>query len=424
MCIRDRIQVALLDSFNASAAGLYALSENYLYTQEAFAVYLEHLQPGGILGITRWTKIPPRDSLKIFATAIAALRQAGVARPGRNLLMIRSWNTSTLLVKNEAFSNEEIEGLKTFCRERWFDLVYYPGIAPGEANRYNQLQEPWYFKGAQALLGAGRDRFLDEYKFDIHPTTDDKPYFSRFLKLQTLPELLALKERGGLPLLEWGYLVLIATLLLAVTASVLLVLLPLWLRRNSAPGERGLQWRFLVYFAAVGTAFMFIEIAFIQKFILFLHHPLYAVSVVLCFFLVFAGLGSWVSARWWAHVSRPLISTGIGVIAVLYTLALPGLFEHLALVSTLARILVSALLIAPLAFLMGMPFPLGLDVVAQRLPSWIPWAWGINGSASVVGTILAMLLAIHVGFVMVVYLAVALYLSAALVLKSASGLEA
>jgi hypothetical protein len=411
--------VALLDSFNASSAGLYALSENYLYTQEAFAVYLEHLRPGGILGITRWTKVPPRDSLKIFATAIAASRQAGVTKPENNLLMIRSWNTSTLLVKNEAFNNEEIKRLKTFCRERWFDLVHYPGIAPGEANRYNQLQEPWYFEGAQALLGPGRDRFLDGYKFDIHPTTDDKPYFSRFLKLQTLPELLALKERGGLPLLEWGYLVLMATLVLAISASVLLVLLPLWLKRRSEPGERGLQWRFLVYFAAVGTAFMFVEIAFIQKLILFLHHPLYAVSVVLCFFLVFAGLGSLVSTRWRAQVPLLLISTGIGVIAVLYTLALSSLFEHLALVSTPVKILVSALLIAPLAFLMGMPFPLGLDVVVQRLPSWIPWAWGVNGSASVVGTILAMLLAIHVGFVLVVYLAVALYLLGALVLKSA-----
>jgi len=285
----DLIQVALLDSFNASSAGLYALSENYLYTREAFAIYLQHLKPGGMLGITRWAKVPPRDSLKIFATAIGALQQAGVVDPGHNMLMIRSWNTSTLLVKNERLSNDDIEHLRSFCQERWFDLVHYPGIGTTEANRYNQLPEPWYFEGARALLGPGHKAFVDGYKFNIAPATDDRPHFSRFLKLQTLPELLALKERGGLPLLEWGYLVLIATLVLAVLASILLVLLPLWLRRSGEPGAQGLQWRFLVYFAAVGTAFMFVEIAFIQKFILFLHHPLYAVSVVLSTFLVFAG---------------------------------------------------------------------------------------------------------------------------------------
>jgi predicted membrane-bound spermidine synthase len=407
------VQVALLDSFNASSAGLYALSENYLYTREALSLYLGRLETGGILAVTRWTRVPPRDGLKIFATAVAALRHAGVAEPGRNLLMIRSWNTSTLLASNEPFSADAVERVKTFCRERWFDLVHYPGIDSTEANLYNQLPEPWYFAGARALLGPGGAAFMDDYKFDIAPATDDRPYFSRFLKLHTLPELLALKERGGLPLLEWGYLVLIVSLALAVMASFLLVLLPLWLRRGDGPRGRRVQWRLLFYFAAVGTAFMLVEIAFIQKFILFLHHPLYAVSVVLCAFLVFAGLGSLASSRWRDRRSSLPVAAGIAVLAVLYTLLLPSLFDHLAATPVAAKIAVSASLIAPLAFLMGMPFPLGLDAVAKRAPAWIPWAWGVNGCASVVGAILAMLLAIHLGFVVVVYAASVLYLLAA-----------
>jgi len=416
----DLIQVALMDSFSASSAGLYALSENYLYTVEAFTQYLQHLEPNGILSITRWIKMPPRDGLKIFATVVEVLEQAGVTDPGQHLAMIRSWNTSTLLVKNEAFTSGDIDSLKVFCRERWFDMIYYPGITKAEANHFNQMPEPWFFEGANRLLGSARAEFMDAYKFNIHPATDDRPYFSHFLKWRTLPELLALKGRGSMPMLEWGYLILIATLVLALLASFLLVLLPLWLQRRKDDQASGLRWRFLVYFPAVGVAFMFIEIAFIQKFILFLHHPLYAVSVVLCTFLVFAGLGSLMSVRWHKHVSLLKSTAGIAVLSVFYVLLLPGVFDWLVQLPGAFKIPVSAMLIAPLAFLMGMPFPLGMRVVSDRLPSWIPWAWGVNGCASVVSAILATLLAIHLGFVFVVLMAVALYLLAALVLRHES----
>ena len=418
----DLIQVALMDSFSASSAGLYALSENYLYTVEAFTQYLQHLEPGGILSITRWIKMPPRDGLKIFATVIKVLEQAGVTDPGRHLAMIRSWNTSTLLVKNEAFTGSDIDSLKTFSRERWFDMIYYPGITRTEVNHYNQMQEPWFFEGTSRLLGPARAEFMDAYKFNIHPATDDRPYFSHFLKWRTLPELLVLRGRGSMPMLEWGYLILIATLVLALLASFLLVLLPLWLQRHKDTRASGLRWRFLVYFPAIGVAFMFIEIAFIQKFILFLHHPLYAVSVVLCSFLVFAGLGSLMSARWRKRVSLFSIAVGIGMFSVLYVLLLPGLFDWLIQLPGLIKIPISALLIAPLAFLMGMPYPLGMSLVSEKLPSWIPWAWAVNGCASVVSAILATLLAIHLGFVFVVLVAVTLYLLAAMVLRQEPGL--
>jgi len=216
-----------------------------------------------------------------------------------------------------------------------------------------------------------------------------------------------------LPLLEWGYLILVATLLLALLVSFLLVLLPLWLRRRTESPARGLRWRIVVYFGAVGTAFMFIEIAFIQKFILFLHHPLYAVSVVLSSFLVFAGLGSAMSVRWRNHLSGFRIFAGIALFSLIYVFLLPGLFDRLIALPGGLKILVSASLIAPLALLMGMPFPRGLSVVSNTLPSWIPWAWGINGCASVMSAILATLLAIHLGFVAVVIIAVLLYLLAA-----------
>jgi len=413
----DLIQVALIDSFGASSAGLYALSENYLYTLEAFAQYLGHLEPGGILSITRWIKIPPRDSLKVFATVVEALEKEGVTDPGQRLVMIRSWNTSTLLAKNGGFTAGDVAELKAFSRQRSFDLVHYPGMPREEANRYNQLQEPWFFEGVSRLLGPARSEFMDDYKFNIRPASDDRPYFSHFLKWETLPELLALRGRGGMPLLEWGYLVLVVTLALALLVGFLVVILPLWFRRHADEVPRGIRWRLLAYFPAVGVAFMFIEIAFIQKFILFLHDPLYAVSVVLCAFLVFAGLGSLNSARWRKRISLPVIAIGIGSLSLLYILLLPPLFDLLVQRPIGLKIAVTVLLIAPLAFLMGMPFPVGLGVVSDRLPTWIPWAWAINGFASVVSAILATLLAIHLGFVFVVIAAVATYLLASIALR-------
>jgi len=331
--------------------------------------------------------------------------------------MIRSWNTSTLLAKNGDFTAGDVANLKAFSRQRSFDLVYYPGMPREEANRYNQLREPWFFEGVNRLLGPEPSEFMDDYKFDIRPARDNRPYFSHFLKWTTLPELLALRGRGGMPLLEMGYLVLVVTLALALLAGFLLVILPLWFQRREDNGPRGVRRCLLVYFPAVGVAFMFIEIAFIQKFILFLHHPLYAVSVVLCAFLVFAGLGSLNSARWRKRVSLPGIALGIGFLSLLYILLLPVLFDWLVQMPIGLKIPVTVLLIAPLAFLMGMPFPIGLGVVAKRLPAWIPWAWGINGFASVVSAILATLLAIHLGFVFVVIAAVAAYLFASLALR-------
>jgi len=409
----DLVQLALLDSFSASSAGLYALSENYLYTVEALGEMLDTLRPGGILAITRWIKLPPRDGLKIFATAAAALERAGVTEPGLQMVMIRGWNTSTLLLSNIKFSAHQIERLRKFSSQRWFDLIHYPGIEAGEANRYNQLQQAWFFIATHELLGAKREQFFEHYKFNIRPATDNQPYFFHFLKWRTLPEILKLKGQGGLPLLEQGYLILIVTLAQAALASMVLILLPLWLGKNKAGARSGSRRRIVMYFFTIGVAFMLIEIAFIQKFILFLSHPLYAVAVVLGAFLVFAGLGSAMSGRLRgrAPVSRPV--AGIVVISVVYLFLLPPLFNWLMPLHDVSKILISTVLIAPLAFLMGIPFPLGLSRVARHSAALIPWAWGINGCASVLSAIFATILAIHAGFIAVVLLAVVLYMLAA-----------
>ena len=413
----DLIQVALLDAFSAAAAGLHGLAESYLYTVEALRAYLGHLRPGGLLAITRWVTLPPRDALKLFATAVTALETQGVTDPGARLVMIRGWKTVTLLVKNGPFTLAEIAAVQTFCAARAFDPVWYPGMTPDVANRYNVLDQPYFYEGAAALLSGRRADFVNRYKFAIAPATDDRPYFFHFFRWETLPEILALKNRGGLSLLEWGYPVVIATLAQAVAFGFALAILPLWLFLRREPGAGRGAGRVALYFTALGLAFMFLEIAFIQKFILFLSHPVYAVAVVLTAFLLFAGLGSRVAERFQAAGRSRRGVRGatlqIAVLALLYVLVLPLAFQHLIGLADGVKIGLSVLLIAPLAFAMGMPFPLGLAGIAARTPTLTPWAWALNGFASVVAAVLATVLAIHWGFTTVVIVAVVLYLTAA-----------
>lgn len=421
----DLINVALLDSFSATSAGLHALAENYLYTVEALQDALRHLQPGGLLAITRWVTLPPRGALKLFAAAVIALERSGVADPALQLALVRGWQTSTLLVRNGTFGAADIEAIKAFCAERSFDVAFYPGMPPQEANRLNVVAPPTLYDGALALLGAGRDEFQSSYKFQIEPATDDKPHFFHFFKWRALSELLALKDQGGLPLIEWGYPVLVATLAQAVVASVLLIALPAaWgLRRAARAGERApagvVRRRVLVYFVAIGFGFMFIEIAFIQKFVLFLSHPLYAVAVVLCAFLVFAGVGSRLSRRLPKRAGpvlrQPLsaVVLAIGLLALLCLAVQPWLVQHAIALPDAARIPIAIALIAPLALFMGMPFPLGLAETEAADARLVPWAWAVNGCASVIGAVLATLLAIHVGFTFVIAIALALYAVAA-----------
>jgi len=414
----DLINISLLDAFGASAAGLYSMAENYLYTEQAIQQYLQHVNINGYLSITRWIKIPPRDEPKLLATVIHALKQVNTGQPGQQIIMIRSWQTSTLMVKNGVITVEEINRLKQFCNERSFDLVYYPGISAQEVNRFNIQQQPYLYQAAIALLSDKSQAFIDDYKFNIEPATDDRPYFFHFFKWQSLAEILSIKDSGGIFLLESGYLLLIAALLQAILASLLLIALPLWLWKSKLgiKSGSGFHLRILVYFFCLGLAFLFIEIAFIQKFILILHHPLYAITVVLSTFLLSAGAGSQFSKKLSQSPVKSLIMLPIAVISVVsigYSLGFESIAAYLLETGNFSRYMFSILLITPLGFCMGMPFPMALSSISQTTPAMIPWAWGINGCASVISAILATLIATQFGFTVLIFLAVALYCVAA-----------
>jgi spermidine synthase len=419
----DLIQLALLDSFTAAAAGVQALGESPLYTVEALQAYYGHLAPGGLLAITRWLLAPPRDAIKLFATAAVALEQRGVSSPGAQLAMIHSWNTATLLMKNGPFNAADIAAIRAFAEARSFDVAWYPGMSEAEANQFNQVTEPYLYRAAVALLGPARERFLNDYKFYITPATDDRPYFFRSFKWALLPELLAQRAQGGLTQVDAGYLVVLATFLQSVIASLVLILLPLAAlrvrHRHHKPGAMT-RWQVVLYFLALGFGFIFIEISFIQRFTLFLGHPLAAIAVVLAAFLVFAGLGSGMVASLAERRQAAIVIAVAGIIAFagIYLMVLPVLLPSLVSLPAPIKTIIALVLIAPLGFAMGLPFPLGLERVSAEAPDLVPWAWGINGCASVVGAVLASILAMHIGFTLVVCIALGLYALAGAILTT------
>jgi len=411
----DLIQMTLLDSFAASASGVYALSESYLYTIEALEEYIEHLTQEGILSITRWLKMPPRDGIKLFATAVEALENLGIRDVSSHLIFIRSWATSTLLIKRSSFTPSQINIAKKFTRERLFDLIWSPSVKPEETNRYNVLPRPFYYEAAREILFGDRNDFYHRYLFFVRPAVDNSPYFFHFFKWKSLPHLLNTMGREWLPFIEWGYIVLIFTLIQAIAVSIFLIIFPLlFLRKNKS--FSGHRFQVFLYFLFLGVGYMFIEISFIQKFTLFLSYPVYAVAVVMAAFLFFSGCGSYLSQKIWiSRLSNVAIASGaiIGV-SLVYLVYLDNLFIFFIQFSDGVKILLSLLFIAPLAFFMGVPFPCGLQKVSLKASPLVPWAWGINGCASVISPVLSTVLAISLGFNLVIVIALTLYALAAI----------
>ena len=409
----DLIHLSLIDAFTSSSAGVYALSENYIYTREAFQLYLQRLTPRGVLSITRWIKTPARDGIKLFATAIEALEAEGVADPAAQLLWIRSWNTATVLAAQRPWSARQLEAAGRFCAQRGLDLCYAPGLLPGQANRHTILPEPVYYNAAQALLGDQRESYYRHYLFHIRPATDNSPYFFRFFKWSALRRLLAGMGTEWIPFVEWGYLALLATLLQGTLAALICILAPLLAFRRSGltalPTFTG-----IAYFGSVGLGYMFVEIACIQKITLFLASPIYAAAVVLLSFLTCSGLG----AIWGGHRAAVTPRTQrLSMVGLLIALGLTALLLQVAspLLMTLPaawRLVAALLLPVPLAFLMGIPFPAGLETIGRRQPPLIPWAWGVNGVFSVVAAPIAMLIAMHAGLLALFGAAALLYLVA------------
>jgi len=404
----DIIDLTMLDSAAASSTGIYALSENYLFTKEAFIDYFTHLSEEGMFTVTRWLLPPPREDIRTVSLAIAALESLGIDDPENYLAVIRTWGTFTLLVKKNGLDATDNAAIREFCRTRGFDIVFLPGVQRQEANRYNKFPEPIYYWMVQEMLFADdRERFYEQYLFDITPVSDDRPFFFHFFKWDRLIETYEQMNRRWQALIEGGYLVPLV-FVQALGLSLIFILLPVRkFRQQRLVGQR----RIITYFFCLGLGYMFVELTLIQRFILFLGHPSYAVSMVLFSLLLSSGGGSYFSGRFnfiKGKEIRPLL-LGIGLLSALYVFLGPVLLALIGLPLPI-KALSTIVLIAPLGFVLGMPFPLGIRLLNQSQQDLIPWAWAANGCASVLGSILPVIIALSLGFSSVFVLVSLIYL--------------
>lgn len=397
----DVVQMTLVDTWASTAAGAFALSENNLYTVEAFREYFEHLKPDGMIAITRWEFRQPREALRVVAVAMEALHRSGVMHPERNFIVASQGPLNedgipvVVLAKKTAFSVEEEAAVQQhFAR--------YPQISP--ILLPSQLQagsNPGSNPFAGLIASNDPYGFARGYAYNVAPVTDNAPFFFFTLKARQI-----LGERGVQQAMDWkvnlGVLVLIAVLAISALAVLIFLILPLAVkagRQSPLP---------LLYFVSIGLGYILVEIAFIQRFVLFLGHPTYALTVVIFLLMLSSGMGSLLSRRWLGSPGRVWIPIVLVILALAASvILLPHLLESWVRLAFGFRLVISGLLLAPLGLAMGMPFPAGLRALNSKFvgglagvaagENSVEWAWAMNAGASVLGSVLAIMIAIQFG---------------------------
>lgn len=425
----DIVQLSGVDTFSTSEAGAFSLSENYLYTVEGFETFLEHLNDDGIVTLTRWfypkpilteddrdwnDDVPnpcePRYSLRLLSLAREALeRHLDGERDAReSIFFLHSENFTVILAKPDGFTSAELETLHQHCDDMGFGILYSPReptptfeYSKGDA-RLHFLQNP--LQEFMDLDAEAADEFLAVREFDVSPPVDDKPFFfehSRFKDIWKKDQFV--NVLGGFT--AHGTLtILLAEVLLLGFVFVIWPLLRLRRQKSNANGRTKLG--ILIYFTALGFGFIVVEIVLSQKFVLFLGHPVYALAVILFSMLLFSGIGSMLSYKFPMPWSATLIAGGLSLVPVF---VFQDVFEMFLGHDLWVRVAISVALLAPLGLVMGMPFPLGLRVLNRVDPGLIPWAWAINGYTSVLGSVMAVVLAIEIGFMMTIFIAAGVY---------------
>ena len=410
----DVVQMTLVDTWASTAAGAFALSENSLYTSDAFREYFQHLKADGIVAITRWEFRQPREAVRVVSVAMEALHRLGVKDTSRNFIVVSEGQLNkdgipvVVLAKKSAFSaNEEAAVIEHLEHYEKLQPLYLPS-APGD--------NPF------SLLIAGNDpwAFADSYPYNVAPVNDNAPFF--FFTLKTRQ---AFGDEGLRQGIDWkvnlGVLVLGMVLVISLIAVLVFLIVPMLFGGNRSLGSR--RWISLLYFVSIGLGYILVEIAFIQRFVLFLGHPTYALTVVIFLLLLSSGAGSVFSRRWLQQTSRvrlPLLLLVGAIIA--YVMVLPALLGALVGLAFWVKVLVSALLLVPLGVVMGMPFPTGLRALAGPTAELsggastnaVEWAWAMNAASSVLGSVLAMVIAIHWGLNTTLATGAAAYLAAML----------
>jgi len=412
----DLIQLSAVDTEAAALArGAFMLAENYLFTIEAFDDYFDHLQDDGMVCLSRRSLEPPREIMRLAAVACEAMKRRGVKDPWRHIIVAgnpppqdQGW--PVLLCKKIPFTQEEVQSFRSLTERLNMPLHYSPDFTDKDAT-YPDGAVNHYANFFSHVKAGTVDQFHREYPYDVTPITDDNPYFYKSFKLGRSSAVSVTPNEMDGPERNIGLLSILLLAGLAVGWQVILVFVPLGVMHRTGLRVPG-AWRAVCYFMCIGFGFMMLEISFMQKLVLFLGSPIYSVSVTLSAFLIFAGLGSYTLSRGWLRPERAM-ATSIVAIMLLGVASLLFLDPVLRLMLGLpfpVRIAAAVLLLAPLAFFMGMPLVAGLSIVRRVHPQVIPWAWGVNGAASVLGSVTVVVTAMAVGFNFNILIAVVLYL--------------
>ena len=386
----DIVQMTLVDTWASTAAGAFALSENSLYTVDAFREYFEHLKPDGIIAITRWEFRQPREALRVVSVAMEALHELGVRNPAANFIVVSQGALDedgipvVVLAKKSAFTAGEESRVREHLQQYPTLKALYLPSAPG-SNPFSAL-----------IAGNDPYAFARQYAYNVAPVNDNAPFFFFTLKFDQI-----LHHEGLIKGIDWkvnlGVAVLLMVFLISLFAVLGFLIVPL-----AFSGSRSQSPLQLLYFVVVGLGYILVEIAFIQRFVLFLGHPTYALTVVVFLLLLSSGAGSMASRKWLAEIRGTWIPLALIVLVLaLYVFILPQVLDALVGLSFAVKLLISFALLAPLGFAMGMPFPCGLRAVSQpdhqivRCP--VEWAWAMNAGSSVLGSVLAMVIAIQYG---------------------------
>lgn len=408
------IQATLVDTWASTAAGAFALSENNLYTTDAFRDYLSHLTGDGLLTFTRWGFDPPRESLRLISLAMAALDQIGEKEAWRHVLVgregtkaeLKGWGAKdTVTISRKPLSDADIAKALQAFKEARMEAVYFPG-GPNKT--------PF----SELLLSKNPAEFQRNYAFNISPVDDNQPFFFYTVQPRDLAAFLTstgsksadLKVNVAVPKL-------FASLTVSLVAVLIILILPPLVLGTKLPTDASVRG-FLFYFLAIGVGYILIEVALIQKFVLFLGHPTYALTVVIFSMLVSSGFGSFVSRRIVADKNSRLVLVLAGVaatVAVLAMLVTPLLTGGVGL-PLFVKILLTVAMLAPAGFVMGIPFPTGLRLLEARHEPSVRWAWSINAAASVLGSVGALVLALYLGLVQTLLAGGGLYLVALVVI--------
>ena len=398
----DIVQLPLSDNYRPITSGAFTLTEDYTLTVPAFRSYLDMLDDDGLLLINRWLQQPPSESLRLLGMLLAALEADD---PAAHIVVYRSFQVATFVVKPSPFTGDEIDALLNDIADRRYDLVLAPRMPEDMINQYAVLETPAYHDTFRELLATDdRAVFYADYPFEVTPPTDNRPFFFHFFRWEQTPDVIQNLGRRWQPFGGSGYFMLLALLAFAVLAALVFILLPVALRHAGL----GRSARALAYFTAIGLAFLIVEVALIQQYMLALGRPTLAIATVIGALLFFSGVGSALSPRLpWRRTLLILV-----VLLAVYPFIVDLISPRLLTLPVALRVIGVVLFIAPVGLLMGAPFPKGITALGD-VRDLVPWAWASNGSASVITAVLAATLALSFGFTPVLIIGGGLYLIAA-----------